>query len=125
MSVFIKLFNIAGPTDLKVSNMLPNGFTISFTAPLGNPAISDFIITVGDESKQDVCRLEKAETPRWCDFNYLTPDTEYPVSIVCCLGGEAGCSAPLTGKAKTTSRFIYSYYKLATMQHQHLMSFLF
>ncbi len=76
MSVFIKLFNFAGPTDLKVSNMLPNGFTISFTAPLGNPVISDFIITVGDESKQDVCRLEKSETRRWCDFNYLRRQTQ-------------------------------------------------
>ncbi len=93
-----------GPTDLVVSNLLPDGFTISFTPPLDNPAISFFTITVGGPGEQEVCRLEKTETPRWCDFHNLMPDTEYPVAVRCCLEGEGGCGEPLLGTAKTERR---------------------
>ncbi len=95
-----------------VSNRLPNGFTISFTEPPGNPAIVFFTIKVGGPREQEVCRLDKKETPRYCDFHNLKPNTEYPVEVVCCLGGEGGCSKPLLGTAKTARKSFNSYSRI-------------
>ncbi len=61
-------------------------------------------IKVGGPGEQEVCRLEKTETPRWCDFHNLKPGTEYPVAVRCCLEGESGCSEPLLGTAKTNRK---------------------
>ncbi len=88
-----------------VSNQQPTSFTISFILPRGNPAIDFFTIRVGNELKQDTCKLDKKDKKHWCDFESLVPDTEYPVHIRCCLADSGGCNVPLEGTARTMSMF--------------------